>query len=72
MYLELRYGVCFQRGRMRMVALGEREEVEWALEMACSMARCMHSWSYSRVSMRVPCHVGGALLPLDERMASYE
>jgi hypothetical protein len=30
-------------GRMRMVALGECEEVECALVIVCSMARRMHS-----------------------------
>jgi hypothetical protein len=27
-----------------MMALGEWEEEEWALVMACSMARRMHPW----------------------------
>jgi hypothetical protein len=40
-----------------MVALGECEAVKWAMVMACSMARRMHSWSYSGVSdaSAVPC-----------------
>jgi hypothetical protein len=38
--------------------------------MACSMARRMHSWSYSGLAMLVTCHVCGALLPLDEKMTS--
>jgi hypothetical protein len=33
MYLEWRYGMRPQRGRMEIVALGEWEEVEWALVM---------------------------------------
>jgi hypothetical protein len=71
MYLEWRYGVCSQRGRMRMVVLGVCYAVEWALVIACSMARRMHSWSsYSGVAMLVPCHVCGALLPLDEKTMS--
>jgi hypothetical protein len=43
MYLECWYGVCAYRGSMRMVALGVCEAVEWALVIACSMARRMHS-----------------------------
>jgi hypothetical protein len=42
-------------GSMMMVALGVCEAVEWALETACSMARRMHSWSYSGLAMLVPC-----------------
>ena len=34
------------------------------------MARRMHSWSYSGLAMFVPCHVCGALLPLDEKTMS--
>jgi hypothetical protein len=67
MYLEWRYGVCSHRGSMRMVALGECEAVERALVIARSMARRMHSWSYSGLAMLVPCHVCGALLPVDEK-----
>jgi hypothetical protein len=48
-----------------MVALGECEAMEWALVTASSIARRMHSWSYSGLAMLVPCHVCGALLPLD-------
>jgi hypothetical protein len=40
--------------------------VEYALVIACSMAHSMHSWSYYGLAILVPCHVGGALLPLDE------
>jgi hypothetical protein len=54
---------------MRMVALGECEAVEWALVLACSMARRIHSWSYSGLAMLVPCHVCGALV-LDEKTMS--
>jgi hypothetical protein len=43
MYLECRYGVCSHRGSMRMVALGVCEVVEWALVIACSMARRIYS-----------------------------
>jgi hypothetical protein len=56
-----------------MVAMGEWEEVEWALVMygvfhgACSMARRMHLRSYSGFAMLVPCHVCWALLPLNEK-----
>jgi hypothetical protein len=50
-----------------MVALGECEAVEWALMIACSMARRIHSWSYSGLPMFVPCQVYGALRPLDEK-----
>jgi hypothetical protein len=53
-----------------MMGLGECEDVEWALVIACSMARRMHSWSYSGLAMLVPCHVRGALLPLDEKTVS--
>jgi hypothetical protein len=53
-----------------MVALGECEAVEWALVIACSMARGIHSWSYSGLAMSVPCHMCGALLPLDEKTVS--
>jgi hypothetical protein len=49
--------VCSHRGSMRMVALGECKAVVWALVIACSMARRMHSWSYSGLAMFVPCHV---------------
>jgi hypothetical protein len=70
MYLEWRYGVCSHRGSMSMVALGVREVVRCALVMACSMARRMHSWSYYGLAMLVPCHVCGALLPLDEKSMS--
>jgi hypothetical protein len=69
-YLEWRYGVCSHRGKMRIVVLGEREAVEWAQVIACSMARRMHSWSYSGIAMLVPCEVCGALLPLDEKTIS--
>jgi hypothetical protein len=31
--------------------------MECALVIACSMARRMHSWSYSRLATFVPCHV---------------
>jgi hypothetical protein len=55
---------------MRMVVLGECEVVEWALVIACSMARCMHSWSYSGLAMLVPSYECGALLPLDEKTVS--
>jgi hypothetical protein len=55
---------------MRMVALGEIEAVDWALLIACSMARRMHSWSYSGLAILVPCHVCGALLPMDEKTMS--
>jgi hypothetical protein len=44
--------------------------VRCALVIACSMARRMQSWSYSRLAMLVPCHVCGALLPLDEKTKS--
>jgi hypothetical protein len=70
MYLEWRYGVCSQRGSMRMVELGVCDTVELALVIACSMARRMHSWSYSGLTMLVPCQVCGALLPLDEKTIS--
>jgi hypothetical protein len=40
---------------MRLVAVGECEAVEWALVIACSMARRMHLWSYSGLAMLVPC-----------------
>jgi hypothetical protein len=53
-----------------MVALGVCEVVEWVLVIACSMARRMHSWSYSGLAMLVPCHVCEALLPLDEKTLS--
>jgi hypothetical protein len=53
-----------------MVVLGECETVEWALVIACYMARSMHSRSYSGLAMLVPCHVCGALLPLDEKTLS--
>jgi hypothetical protein len=53
-----------------MVALGVCEVVDWALVIACSMARRMHSWSYSGLAMFVPSQVCGALLPLDEKTAS--
>jgi hypothetical protein len=53
-----------------MVALGVCEAVTWALVIACSMARRMHSWSYSRLAMLVLCQVCGALLPLDEKTMS--
>jgi hypothetical protein len=46
--------------------------VERALAIACSMARRMHSWSYSRLAMLLSCHVCGAFLPLDEKTMSYE
>jgi hypothetical protein len=70
MYLEWRYGVCSHRGSMRMVALDVCEAVEWTLVLLCSMARRMHSWSYSGLAMLVPCQVCGALLPLDEKTVS--
>jgi hypothetical protein len=70
MYLEWRYGVCSHRGRMSMVTHGECEAVEWALVIACSMARHTHSWSYSGLAKLVPSHVCGALLPLDEKSMS--
>jgi hypothetical protein len=64
--------VCVPIGEgMRMVALGECEAVEWALVIACSMARRIHSWSYFGLAMLVPCHVCGALLPMDEETMSY-
>jgi hypothetical protein len=50
-----------------MVALGECGVMEWALVIACSMARCMHSWSYSGLAMLVPCQVCAASLPPDEK-----
>jgi hypothetical protein len=53
-----------------MVALGECEAVEWVLVIACSMARRMHSWSYSELAMIMLCQVCGALLPLDEKPMS--
>jgi hypothetical protein len=53
-----------------MVALGVCGAVWCAMVIACSMARCMHSWSYSGLAMLVPCHVCGALLPLDEKNMS--
>jgi hypothetical protein len=70
MYFEWRYGVCSQRGRMRIIALGVCEAVRCAPVIACSMARRMHAWSYSGLAMLVPCHVCGALLPLDEKTMS--
>jgi hypothetical protein len=53
-----------------MVALGECEALRSALVIACSMARRMHSWSYSGLAMLVPYHVCGALLSLDEKTMS--
>jgi hypothetical protein len=53
-----------------MVALGVCGAVAWALMSACSVARRMYSWSYSMLAMLVPCHVCGALLPLDEKSMS--
>jgi microcompartment protein CcmK/EutM len=50
-----------------MVALGMYEVVEWVLVIAGSMARRMHSRSYSGLAMLVSCHVYGVLLPLDEK-----
>jgi hypothetical protein len=70
MYLEWRYGVYSHRGCMRMVELGVCDAVEWALVIVCSIARRMHSWSYSGLAMSAPCHVCGALLPLDEKTMS--
>jgi hypothetical protein len=52
-----------------MVAQGECV-LEWALVIACSIARRMHSWSYSGLAMLVPCQVCGALLPLNEKTVS--
>jgi hypothetical protein len=70
MYLEWRYNVCFHRESMGMVALGECEAVEWALVIACSMARLMHPWSYSGLATLLPFHVCGALLPLNGKTMS--
>jgi hypothetical protein len=53
-----------------MVALGVCEAVEWALVIACSMARRMHSWSYLGLARFVPSHLCDALLPLDEKTTS--
>jgi hypothetical protein len=53
-----------------MVALGVCEAMTWAMVIACSMARRMHSWSYFGFAMFVPSKVCGALLPLDENTTS--
>ena len=53
-----------------MVALGECEVVDWALVIACSTARRIHSLSFSGLAMLAPCQVCVALLPLDEKTTS--
>jgi hypothetical protein len=44
------------------VALGELDEVMGALVVSCSMARRMHSWSYSGFALSALCHEHVALL----------
>jgi hypothetical protein len=63
--------VCVHRGNMRMVAQGGQEALEWALGIASSMARRMHSWSYAGLAVLVSCHVCGALVRLDEKTISF-
>jgi hypothetical protein len=53
-----------------MVEMDVCDAVEWALVIACSIARRMYSWSYSGLAMFMPCHVCGALLPLEENTMS--
>jgi hypothetical protein len=69
-YLVCRYGVYSYICRMKSLAMVVWGEVMWALVMACSMTRHMHSWSYSGLAMLVPCLVCMALLPLEEKIIS--
>jgi hypothetical protein len=60
----------FPSGEYENGSAGECVTVKWALVIACSMARLMHSWSYSGLAMLVPYQVWGALLPFDKNTMS--